>query len=65
MEDRFGLYSGSPKKVNTVILHTRDGGQRWERLNKGYLPVLNNIYFTDPENGWAIGDNGAIYKYSR
>jgi len=35
-----------------VLFTTSDGGNTWSRSN---LPVTDNIYFRDPQNGWAVG----------
>lgn len=45
-----------------TILKTTDGGVTWsvQRDNLGYM--LRSIYFTDPQNGLAVGDNGVILK---
>jgi photosystem II stability/assembly factor-like uncharacterized protein len=45
-----------------VLLHTRDGGQSWDRVK---LPneerSFDRIHFTDKANGWLIGRN-SIYR---
>jgi photosystem II stability/assembly factor-like uncharacterized protein len=38
-----------------------DGGATWSDVNPGSFPSLQDIFFSDPENGWVIGRNGAIF----
>ena len=39
-----------------VILRTSDGGTSWEAQTSGTTNSLNNVYFTDALNGWAVGE---------
>ena len=43
--------SGSNFSMGTLFT-TSDGGSSWRRFT---LPVANKIYFSDPQNGWAVG----------
>lgn len=44
-----------------VIEHTADGGANWSgQFSESYNRPLNSIYFTDTQNGWAVGGSGAI-----
>ncbi len=39
-----------------VLLFTRDGGLKWQRLLPGALPGLNQVRFIDNANGYLLGD---------
>lgn len=44
--------------VGDGILHTADGGKTWEYQeppSNDAGKTLDNVYFTDSENGWAVG----------
>ena len=43
-----------------VILHTADGGKKWEKQKSGVEDALNSIIFLDNKVGWACGDFGTI-----
>ncbi len=43
-----------------VLMLSQDGGVTWMRLGSGINAYLNDIALRDPENGWAVGTNGAI-----
>jgi len=45
-----------------IILATTDGGKHWvEQTPQGFAtPMLESVYFTDRQNGWAVGGNGWI-----
>src|ERR1044071_4935534 len=38
-----------------VILHTIDGGKRWERQPTGTRASLRSVQFLTPFIGWAVG----------
>lgn len=45
------------------ILRTLDGGQTWDNQlipNDYNNTTFRAIYFTNPNSGWAVGDNGTI-----
>ena len=44
-----------------TLFKTSDGGSSWSRFT---LPVADNIYFSDPFTGWAVGEptNGQIFR---
>jgi photosystem II stability/assembly factor-like uncharacterized protein len=44
-----------------VVTRTTDGGVTWHTLHEKALDV-NELFFLDPMNGWAVGENGKIYK---
>jgi photosystem II stability/assembly factor-like uncharacterized protein len=47
-------YGSSSKRV---ILHTTDGGDTWvTNLFETNTVPLKKVYFTDSNNGWAVGD---------
>jgi len=52
-----GCYGGE------IILKTIDGGVTWENtLSNGPYSLLNSIFFTDANTGYAVGNNGTILK---
>ena len=45
-----------------LLLHTRDGGQSWDRMELPFKErYLDRVQFTDEANGWLIGRNN-IYR---
>lgn len=59
-----GYIAGGRRTNDSIqtILKTIDGGETWslQRDNLGYC--LNNIFFTDVDTGFAVGDKGTILK---
>jgi photosystem II stability/assembly factor-like uncharacterized protein len=48
-----------------VILHTRDGGNTWERqyADRGKPSVgFNGVFFVDHNTGWIVGDHNVVLK---
>lgn len=41
-----------------------DTSATWSIQSPGISPALNSIFYVDNENGWAVGDNGTILRYS-
>ncbi|MEJ2618226.1 MAG: T9SS type A sorting domain-containing protein, partial [Ignavibacteriaceae bacterium] len=48
--------------ISNHLLNTTDGGQSWNITN--FDSVINAITFIDRYDGWAIGNNSTIYKYT-
>jgi photosystem II stability/assembly factor-like uncharacterized protein len=46
--------------LESRILHTTNGGLRWEPQNVSANVELNSIFFIDEYNGWVVGDSGTI-----
>jgi photosystem II stability/assembly factor-like uncharacterized protein len=42
------------------ICKSTNGGASFNIINTGYSSHLEDVYFSDPENGWVIGSNGII-----
>ena len=42
------------------IGHTTNGGKTWEKAEVPINQMLNDIYFFDKKNGWAVGQEGMI-----
>ncbi len=38
------------------------GVRLWRQVNSGVTVDLNDVYFTSPLMGWAVGDNGVIIR---
>jgi photosystem II stability/assembly factor-like uncharacterized protein len=44
-----------------VVVKSTDGGQTWEGKSLPSLPgILKAVHFVDEQNGWAVGEGGAI-----
>ncbi len=59
LDDRAGwilTYGGG------TVLHTRDGGASWRVQARVASDFLEAIRFVDAENGWLIGDYGAVFS---
>ncbi|HPI21317.1 MAG TPA: T9SS type A sorting domain-containing protein, partial [Candidatus Kapabacteria bacterium] len=46
------------------IAYTTDGGATWNNQASGTSVALYGIYFIDANNGWAVGNNGTILRYT-
>jgi photosystem II stability/assembly factor-like uncharacterized protein len=46
-----------------TILHTTDGGRRWQNERSPTTHALERIFFTDRTHGWAVGFGGTIIAY--
>ena len=42
------------------IFATFNGGSTWDSKTSGSVQYLNGCFFTDENNGWAIGERGTI-----
>ncbi len=38
------------------------GVRLWRQMNSGVTANLNDVYFTSPTDGWAVGDDGVIIR---
>ena len=43
-----------------TILHTKDGGSRWENHRDLSDKHLWGVHFVDPEHGWIVGEEGEV-----
>ena len=43
-----------------TILHTEDGGSRWENHRRVSEKHLWGVHFVDPEHGWIVGEEGEV-----
>jgi len=48
---------------NGGILQTVDGGVTWEPEYSRTAQSLNDVFFIDQNNGWAVGDYGTVLIY--
>lgn len=56
------IVSGDSVTLEGVLLHSTDGGNRWERIQLGANePYLTDVRFADKDHGWLIGRN-TIYR---
>jgi hypothetical protein len=44
------------------IIHSNDGGGTWVEQTTGITSNLNQIWFANNQNGWAVGDSGMVIK---
>jgi photosystem II stability/assembly factor-like uncharacterized protein len=44
------------------LLHTQDGGKKWEIIAQNQSGSLNRISFITPQEGWAVDKQGNILK---
>ena len=44
------------------IFFTTNGGSNWQEINTGFFESLEEIYFVDINNGWAVGGAGTILR---
>jgi len=45
-----------------AIIKTTDGGKSWTSISNTTTSWLYSVTFTDPVNGYAVGQNGTIIK---
>ncbi len=43
-----------------IILRTDDAGESWQRISVGDFPWLYDVFFLNHQNGWAVGEYGAL-----
>jgi photosystem II stability/assembly factor-like uncharacterized protein len=43
-------------------LATEDGGETWVPQETQGAVTLFDVFFTDPSNGWAVGNAGALFQ---
>lgn len=55
----WAVLSLSPK-----FFFTLDTGNTWDVMDVPDTSSMYDIKFTDPRNGYAVGTNGAVYKYN-
>ncbi len=48
-------------RTRSVILKTVDGGIHWKVIANTLPPAIQQIEFSDPNTGWAIGDASASF----
>jgi photosystem II stability/assembly factor-like uncharacterized protein len=46
--------------VDSLILHTVDGGETWSRVIISFKQELYHLDFADEKYGWIVGDKGLI-----
>ena len=43
-----------------LVQKTTDGGQTWADQPTNISDILEDIFFLDADNGWAVGENGVV-----
>jgi photosystem II stability/assembly factor-like uncharacterized protein len=46
--------------VDSLILHTLDGGENWSRVPTSFRQELYHLDFVNDSDGWIVGDKGLI-----
>jgi photosystem II stability/assembly factor-like uncharacterized protein len=47
-----------------IVIGTGNGGSNWTSMGTlGAPSTVRGIFFTDPEHGWVVGENGFIIHY--
>ena len=41
-------------------MHTRDGGNTWERQQSNTTNFLDGVFFLDTSEGWVVGGGGVV-----
>ncbi|MFK7767863.1 MAG: hypothetical protein AB8B55_11630 [Mariniblastus sp.] len=49
-------------RSRAVVMRTNDGGMSWHGAPNLVIPRINRIKFSDPKNGWAIGETGNLFQ---
>jgi len=55
-----GWAVGRDTTIKGLILHTIDGGVKWEIQLSGIYKQLHSVTFNNAYRGWAVGDSGTI-----
>ena len=55
-----GRHLWAAGRPGSVLLHSGDGGRKWEMQATGQPLPLNGLFFRDENNGWAVGELGTI-----
>ena len=46
------------------LMHTTNGGHTWSRSLFGPYYGFTDVFFTDPKNGWAVGNDSTINDFT-
>ncbi len=49
-------------RSRAVVLKTSDGGISWRAVKGIFAPRFKKIQFSDRANGWALGDEGNLFR---
>ena len=49
-------------KSRAVVMRTNDGGISWQQVESLVIPRIKRIFFSDPANGWAVGEMGNLFR---
>ncbi|MCK4575904.1 hypothetical protein KAU34_05820, partial [candidate division WOR-3 bacterium] len=52
-------------KTHGEIVHTTDGGTSWLTDSTPTTEHINDIFFSDPDHGWAVGEGGIVMAYNQ
>ncbi len=48
------------RQTESIILHTADGGENWNKQQCVLRNPLRDVFFRDTQEGWAVGERGTI-----
>ena len=54
----------APLSIGRSWAVSTDAGLNWVQIYTPDSSYINDIFFTDPYHGWAVGDAGVILKYN-
>jgi len=57
-----GYAVGSDPAGGAAAVKTTDGGTTWTPLNPAVMNGLSSVYFTDDNNGYAVGNRGTAIR---
>jgi len=55
---------GGRSREPSLMMFSIDGGESWARVPAPADEHITDVYLTSAQNGWAVGDNGTILKYT-
>jgi photosystem II stability/assembly factor-like uncharacterized protein len=47
-----------------IIIYSADSGDTWQQANVPVSVTLTAVYFSDSQNGWAVGHGGVVLRTS-
>jgi len=46
--------------IRGSVFRTQDGGNTWVNMDNRQFPLLNDVFFTAPDNGWATSEGNIL-----
>jgi len=57
-----GSVSSQDRVIDSILVHTDDGGETWQRQRAPSRLELIHIDFVNDKHGWIVGNGGTILK---